>query len=46
VGRATDERALQHDATPRASHEDVMRRARELRARQRETTSAGEDHHG
>ena len=45
-GRATDERALEHEATPRASHEDVMRRARELRERQRETASVGEERRG
>jgi len=42
-GRATDQRALAHEATPRASHEDVMRRARELRARQRDTASSREE---
>jgi hypothetical protein len=43
---ATDGRAVEHGATPRASHEDVMRRARELRERQRETASAGEERRG
>ena len=32
-----DDRAVEHEPTPRASHEDAMRRARELRERQRET---------
>jgi hypothetical protein len=45
-GDATDERVVAHEATPRASHEDVMRRARDLRERQRETTSVGEERHG
>jgi hypothetical protein len=43
---AEDGRGGAHEATPRASHEDVMRRARELRERQRETKSAGEERHG
>jgi hypothetical protein len=42
-----DARPLEHDATPRASHEDVMRRARELRERQRATAAIfGEEHRG
>jgi hypothetical protein len=46
AGDATDDRAVEHEATPRASHEDVMRRARELRERQRETASVGEERRG
>jgi hypothetical protein len=34
------------DVTPRASHEDVMRRARELRERQREPVPWGEERSG
>ncbi|MGH2970392.1 MAG: type IV secretion system protein [Solirubrobacteraceae bacterium] len=34
------------DATPRTSHEDVMRRARKLRERQRETVPSGEQDRG
>jgi hypothetical protein len=44
AGRATDQ--VEHDATPRASHDDVMRRARELRERQRDTATVGEERHG
>ena len=43
---ATDGRVVEHEATPLSSHEDVMRRARELRERQRETASVGEERHG
>jgi hypothetical protein len=43
---APDGHAVAHEATPRASHEDVMRRARELRERQHETASTGEERHG
>jgi hypothetical protein len=48
---ATATRADRHDpdapdATPRTSHEDVMRRARELRERQRERVSSGEQRRG
>ena len=39
-------RPAEHDATPRASHEDVMRRARELRERQRETSAVLEERRG
>ena len=37
--RRGDRRRGEPEPTPRASHEDVMRRARELRERQRDTTS-------
>ncbi len=44
---AASRRAQEHgDLTPRASHEDVMRRARELRERQRETVPASEERSG
>jgi hypothetical protein len=43
ASRRTNE---QGELTPRASHEDVMRRARELRARQRETVPASEERSG
>jgi hypothetical protein len=39
----TDNRRVEPETTPRTTHEDVMRRARELRERQRETASVGED---
>jgi hypothetical protein len=40
-----DRRRGELEPTPRSSHEDVMRRARELRERQRDT-AADEDHRG
>ena len=44
---AASRRGQEHgDLTPRASHEDVMRRARELRERQRETVPASEERSG
>ena len=46
IHAAAARRAAEQDrleATPRASHEDVMRRARELRERQRETVPAAEE---
>jgi hypothetical protein len=42
----SDARPVEHEPTPRASHEDVMRRARELRDRQRSTTTSGEERRG
>jgi Tfp pilus assembly protein FimV len=40
----TDAPGGEPETTPRATHEDVMRRARELRERQRESAPVGEEH--